>query len=170
MSTIKGYIRLYRDIREHWVWSDAETLRAWIDLIMMVNHEDRQVFFNGKLITVKRGSCITSIRKLAIRWGWGKNRVTRFLETLERDGMLDTKRDSKKTLLTIENYGKYQPQPSKSGTATRTLTRTQTETQTRTQTDHKQYIKNTLENIKKENPPSGVDDEPGEPWPDDFFD
>ena len=54
MSTDKGYIKLYRDVRDHWIWNDADYLKAWVDLLMMVNHEDKQVLFDKKLITVRR--------------------------------------------------------------------------------------------------------------------
>lgn len=159
MSTDKGYIRLYRDIRKHWIWSDAEALRAWIDLIMLANHEDKKIYFDGKLTTIKRGTFITSVRKLADRWNWGKDRTLRFLRTLEQDGMIDRKCDTKKTVITVENYGFYQSAKSKSATQTGTQTRTQTGTQT----SHSEYTnKNITEDTKKNSPP----DEVGNPWDD----
>ena len=99
MSTDKGYIVLYRDIRDHWIWSNAKLLRAWIDMIMLANHTDTKVCFNGHMITVKRGSFITSVRNLAKRWGWGKDTVLQFLRDLEADGMIDRKPDTQKTLI-----------------------------------------------------------------------
>ena len=159
MSTDKGYIKIYRDIWDHWVWDDGEVLKAWIDLIMMANHEDKKIFFNGQMVVVKRGTFITIIRKLAQRWGWSRNRVMRLLDTLEQDSMITTKRDTKKTLVTIENYGFYQSSKKKSGT----LTKPQTRTQTEPQTQHKQgTIEGTIEGTKKNSPP----DEVGNPWDD----
>ena len=112
MSTDKGYIKLYRDIRDHWVWCDKEEpfdkAHAWIDLLMMVNHKDKKVMFNGQLLTVKRGSRITSIRKLAGRWGWSRHKVSDFLNMLERDGMIAQERATQKTLINVINYGFYQ--------------------------------------------------------------
>lgn len=151
MSTDKGYIRLYRDIRKHWIWNDADALRAWIDLIMLANHEDKKFYFDGRLITVRRGTFVTSVRKLAVRWGWGKDRTLRFLRTLECDRMIDRKCDTKKTLITIENYGFYQSSHPKSATQTGTQTRTQTGTQT----SHNEYTKE--DTIKNEgNTPTAV--------------
>lgn len=162
MSTDKGYIKIYRDIWDHWVWSDGEVLKAWIDLIMMANHEDRKIYFNGKVVIVKRGSFITSIRKLAKRWEWSRNRVMHLLDMLERDSMITTKRDTQKTLVTIENYGFYQSTKKQNGTRTEPRTRTRTEPQTEPQTQHKQYtIEGTIEGIgRKDCPP----DEVGNPW------
>ena len=108
MSSDKGYIKLYRTIRNNWIWEDAEMLRAWIDLLMMMNHKDQKVPFDGKLVTVKRGSKITSLRKLAMRWGWSKDKTGRFLDMLESDGMIRQSRDTKKTLINVINYSFYQ--------------------------------------------------------------
>ena len=126
MSTDNGFIKLHRDIRNHWVWKDGDAVKAWIDIIMMANYTDQKIYFSGKLITVKRGTFITSLRKLSERWHWSKDRVLRFLHTLESDGMIDTKRDSKKTTITVINYGFYQDKDKQNATQTRTQTRTQT--------------------------------------------
>ena len=106
----KGFIKLHRDIEEHWLWNDKpfDKRSAWIDLIMMANHDENKVVLGNQLYEVKRGQRITSIRKLGERWGWSREKVTNFLELLESDGMIQKKTDTKKTLLTIANYSKYQ--------------------------------------------------------------
>ena len=161
MSTDKGYIKLYRDIRGHWIWSDPDYLRAWVDLLMMVNHEDRQILFNKKLITVKRGSRITSIRKLSERWGWSRGRVSRFLDMLEQDHMIATRRTTQKTLINVINYGFYQSEKSKR----EPRMKPRTEPRIEPQTEHKQYIKeDIIEDIKEE------EATPFSNFPDGFFD
>ena len=164
-STGKGYIRLYRDIRSHWIWSDPDYLRAWVDLLMMVNHEDKQILFNKKLITVKRGSRITSIRKLAERWGWSRGRVARFLDMLEQDSMIATRRTTQKTLINVINYSFYQSEKPKRGPRMKPQTGPQTEPRIEPQTEHKQYIKeDIIEDIKEE------EATPFSNFPDGFFD
>jgi DNA replication protein DnaD len=105
-----GWQKIYRDIQEHWLWEDKPFSRgqAWIDLILLVNHEDNKTLIDGELIDVKRGSKITSLRKLAEQWGWSVSKVKKFLEQLEKDKMIVFRSDNKKTLVTIENYGIYQ--------------------------------------------------------------
>ena len=149
MSTDKGYIKLYRDIRDHWIWQDSEYVKAWIDLIMMMNHTDTQILFNKQLITVKRGSRVTSIRKLGKRWGWSRDRVKRFLDLLEDDGMIATVRDTQKTLVTVEKYGFYQAQDGKRATRTSPPTRPQTSPRTSPHASHREdIIEGTKEGIK----------------------
>ena len=108
----KGFIALYRNIADHWLWDDKPFSRgqAWIDLLLTVNHTDKKIMFNGELTTIKRGQTITSIRQLCDRWGWSNNKVTRFLKMLESEQMLTRKSDTKKTVITIDNYSLWQDQ------------------------------------------------------------
>ena len=164
-NTDKGYIKLYRNIREHWIWNEPDYLKAWVDLLMMVNHDDKKILFDKKLITVKRGSRITSIRILSARWGWSRGRVSRFLDMLERDKMIATKRDTKKTLINVINYGFYQSEKPKRGPRMRPQTEPRIEPRIEPQTEHKQYIKeDIIEDIKEEEAP------PFSGFPDGFFD
>ena len=120
MSTDKGYIKLYRDIRDHWIWSSEtepfDRLHAWVDLLMMANHKDREVPFNGRMVVVKKGSRITSLHKLSERWRWSIHKVSDFLNLLEEAGMITQERNSKKTLINVVNYGFYQDSNMTKGT------------------------------------------------------
>ncbi|MDD7317112.1 MAG: conserved phage C-terminal domain-containing protein [Prevotellaceae bacterium] len=105
-----GWIALHRKILDNPLWEDKPFARgqAWIDLLLMVNHKDNQALFDGKIIEVKRGEKITSIRFLAERWGWSRTKVMSFLEVLEGAGMISFQSDTKKTAIKVLNYSKYQ--------------------------------------------------------------
>ena len=108
-----GWICLYRQIQEHWIWKSKEPFdkrSAWIDLLLMVNHKKEKVEFDNKFIDVERGQKITSLEKLSARWKWSRHKVSDFLNRLEQDAMLVQVRDKKKTLISIENYDKFQYQ------------------------------------------------------------
>lgn len=108
-----GWISLHRQIQEHWIWKTKEPFdkrSAWIDLLLLVNHQSAKIEFGNKFIEVERGQKITSLEKLASRWKWSRHKVSNFLNNLEQDGMLVQVRDKKKTLISIENYNKYQVQ------------------------------------------------------------
>jgi len=107
---LNGWIKVHREIVNHWVWKDKPFTRgqAWLDLLMMANHTTGTDYRNGHIITVERGQRITSILKLSDRWGWSRKKVSGFLNRLEADGMLEQKRTTQDTTLTIVNYGLYQ--------------------------------------------------------------
>lgn len=107
---MEGWIKLHRSLLDNWLWTDKPFSRgqAWIDLLMLVNHEPAKMMMNGKLITVDAGQHITSTVKLADRWGWGRKKVSKFLDDLESDGMLSQERTAHNTTLTLLKYGVYQ--------------------------------------------------------------
>lgn len=103
---MNGWIKLHRDIQNHWIWSDKpfDKRSAWIDMIMMANHKDNKFVLGNELIDVKKGQFITSELKLMERWGWSKSKVRSFLSLLEKDNMITKETDKKKTTITIVNY------------------------------------------------------------------
>ena len=107
---ISGWISIHRKIQDHWIWGEKPFSKgqAWIDILMMVNHEDKKILLGSELVEVKRGSRVTSIRKLCERWGWSNTKVRTFLRLLEEDNMLIVKSDTKKTVLTVVSYSDYQ--------------------------------------------------------------
>lgn len=106
----KGWVLLYRSIRDSWVWKSKpfDTARAWVDLILDANHDEGKFYKDGNLITIHRGQTWTSYRVLGERWGWSKDKVARFLDALERDSMITINATPLGTLLTIVNYSKFQ--------------------------------------------------------------
>ena len=104
----KGWIKLYRKVRENWIWENPEYFKAWVDILLMANHEDKQILFNGHVITIRKGQKLTSLSKLAERWNWSRNRVDRYLRLLSEAEMVTASRTPNGTLLTVEKYGFYQ--------------------------------------------------------------
>ena len=161
-----GWIKLYRQLQDCWIWLDKEPFdkrSAWVDLLLTANHSDKKILFNGELITVKRGQILTSVRKLSAKWKWSVNKVYRFLKLLEDDEMLQKESDKDRTLLTIENYSIFQcceytnenSNGNTNGNSDEYTSETPTETPTNTPTEHKQEDKNNkneknVKNDKKE--------------------
>lgn len=152
----EGWIKLHRAIQEHWLWDDEPFTRgqAFIDLLLMVNHKDKKIMFNGELIEITKGSKITSLRQLSDRWKWSTNKVKKYLEQLQKDGMINYKSDNKKTLLTIENYSVYQSQGNTEETQKkqeRNTEETEKEHRSDTEENQKKFKSDTEENQKKTN-------------------
>ena len=166
MKLSSGWIKLYRQLQDCWIWLDKEPFdkrSAWVDLLLTANHSDKKILFNGELITVKRGQILTSVRKLSAKWKWSVNKVYRFLKLLEDDEMLQKESDKDRTLLTIENYSIFQcceytnenSNGNTNGNSDEYTGETPTETPTNTPTEHKQECKEykndkNVKNDKKE--------------------
>lgn len=105
-----GWIKLHRKILDCFIWQDKpyDKARAWIDLLLIAMHHDKKMLIDDEVVIIQRGSFMTSIVKLADRWGWSRNKVVRYLDVLESEQMLNTKRTPKGTLITIVKYDDYQ--------------------------------------------------------------
>lgn len=103
-----GWIKIYRDLQDHWLAQDMEKLGRWISLLLMATHETKKVLVGNQLIELKRGQIIASNSFLAEKWDTSERTVLRFLELLEKDTMLHRCTHRKVTILTICNYDSYQ--------------------------------------------------------------
>jgi uncharacterized phage protein (TIGR02220 family) len=111
MTDSKGWISVHRKIQNHWLWQSKEpydNLKAWLDILLTVNHSEQKVLIKGTLYTVKRGESIMSLDSWASRWKWNKSKVRRFLNLLQSDSMIELKNERKTTRLTVCNYDSYQ--------------------------------------------------------------
>lgn len=109
----QGWISLHRKIMSNWLYPtnhdrEFSKFEAWIDILLTVNHEEQNVLLGNEIVKVGKGQHVTSLRKLSNRWRWSKNKVSAFLKLLEDDGMIKLEKDSKKTIITVENYEFYQ--------------------------------------------------------------
>lgn len=107
-----GWIMLGRSILDSEIWNSSEPFdyrSAWIDLILMVNYEDKQfITRHNEVIDIKRGSTFTSIQHLCDRWRWSKGKVRRYITLLKKLGMIEFCGSADGTLLTLVNYRKFQ--------------------------------------------------------------
>lgn len=158
----KGWITIHRQIQDHWIWQDPEKLRAWLDLILMANHEKAEVGLREGMVIVNRGQLITSIGKLAERWKWSKDRVRRFLKVLSDTNMIVRKSDTHKTTITIVNYDKFQDKPTTNKTTNKTSSKTSSKTSGKTRTtmnNNDKQINKEAESLLEEAPASEEDDD-----------
>lgn len=103
-----GWIKLHRDILNHWIWKDTEKFHWWLELLFMANWEDGKVLVGNTLVNVKRGQMLASNGFLSKRWQVHPDTVRSFLRLLESDNMITQEAHSKFNLITICNYVKYQ--------------------------------------------------------------
>ena len=114
-----GWIKISRDIVNHWVYKNEKWRCWWIDLLLMASWQDEEILYEGCKVEVKRGQVFASVRNLAKRWNANETAVFRFLQRLEDEGMIsrsynDVKHQTKQLVkhqvkhLTICNYEAYQ--------------------------------------------------------------
>ncbi|HYF35443.1 MAG TPA: hypothetical protein VD994_09155 [Prosthecobacter sp.] len=105
-----GYITLSRKFFTHFLWNeDREFSRAeaWLDMIRMATFRDETVLIQGRSLSLHVGELAASVRYLNERWGWSKSKVERFLHTLEKNRMIETRTETGHTVISLSNYARY---------------------------------------------------------------
>ena len=107
-----GWIKLHRKILE-WEWySDANTFRLFIHLLLKANHQDTK--WRG--ITIKRGQVLTSIRKLAKELKLTEKQIRGALQKLKRTHEVAHQPTALYSIITIKNFDRYQEKGTQKGT------------------------------------------------------
>ncbi len=118
MENKQGWIRIHRQIMDtpEWLAEPFTRGQAWVDLLLLANHETGFIRRRGILIAIDRGGIGYSEEALAVRWQWSKGKVRRYFVELARLSRVSRK-ISEKTILKnlrissfihIINYDKYQ--------------------------------------------------------------
>lgn len=103
-----GWIKIYRELADHWLAQNPEKLGWWVLLLLKASHEDKKVLVGNQLVELKRGQIIASLAYLAELWQTSKRTAERFVELLEKDKMLSRCVSRKVSVVTICNYESYQ--------------------------------------------------------------
>lgn len=143
---MQGWVKIHRDLLDNELWSDKPFTKgqAWVDLLLLANHRDKNVLLGNCTELVERGSFITSELKLMERWGWGRKKVKLFLNFLESQKMIERNANNKRTAITIVNYGFYQDcdLPKEQQKNSKRTAKEQQRDSTGTAKEHKQERKN----------------------------
>lgn len=108
---MEGWIKLHRKLAMNKMWLHDEFTRgqAWVDLLMLANHEDGFIRVRGHRIEIKRGQVGWSQESLAKRWKWSRKKVSNFLQELQEiEQQIEQQKNNFSSIITIVNYGLYQ--------------------------------------------------------------
>jgi hypothetical protein len=107
-----GWIKIHREIQEHWIFTDPIKFKWWIILLMKVNHKEGEILLGNKVYKIKKGQSAFSIRSWAIAFNCSTKTVSSFFELLKNSEMIIIETLGKwkqsTTLVTVCNYDKYQ--------------------------------------------------------------
>jgi len=105
----KLYISLNRDIVNHCIFKDdAEFFRAWVALLVKVNHSVGKKIEGDQITIIDIGETLTSEKELTKICMLTRKRLKRFLKILESDNMISLEQSRKGTRLKVHGYRFYQ--------------------------------------------------------------
>lgn len=101
---MSGWIKIHRQILD-WEWySDVNTFRLFLHLILKANHKEKR--FKG--IELQVGTIVTSRDILAFETGLSIQQIRTCLDKLKSTNEITTKTSGQGTIIQVVNYEKYQ--------------------------------------------------------------
>ena len=151
----KTYIKLYRKVMDNAIFLELpyDRWHAFEFLILKARRFPTVTILKGKPIKLEVGQLICGEDKLASKWGWSRGKVKRYLDMLENLGMIKKNGTPYGTLITVENYTKYQGECLYSDTTDDTTDGTSLDTTGGTSDGtHKKNVKKdkNVKNVKKD--------------------
>lgn len=139
--TRNNYFSVSRELlnSSRWIGESFTRGQAWVDLFGLANHKKGSVHIRGIFVEIERGQLAYSQLTLSKRWKWGRGKVRRFLNELEKRGDLIQQNNQVTTLVTIVNYDLWQGD---SDTTSGTTDGQQTDNRRYTNNKNKEEYKN----------------------------
>lgn len=105
-----GWIKLHREILDHWIFDDPIKFHRWVSLLLLARHDSKpaKVNMGNNLVTCERGQIIMSLKTISNMWNCSRSSAKHFLELLQKDNMITLQSQSICTQITICNYDSYQ--------------------------------------------------------------
>ena len=108
MQTDGNFIKIYRELSDHWIFQKPYYFRAWVYILFRANWKDKKVPMNTSIINCKRGEFLTSINKFSIDTDLTRKQVRIFWNLLKQEEMILTEGCPKWTKITVCKYEDYQ--------------------------------------------------------------
>lgn len=112
--TQDGWVSIHRKILDNAISSKPNYLSVFLYLILNANHKDKDIIWNNKKVTVKRGEFIGSISKISKFFNLSTASVVKIVKYLESEKMIERSSNYRFTYWKVLNYDAYQKSESKS--------------------------------------------------------
>jgi len=89
-------------------YSKPEFLALWVHILMKANHNEREFWFNGQNVKVKRGQFVTGRNKLSQETGISPSKVERILKVFKSEQQIEQQTNNHNRLITVVCYDQFQ--------------------------------------------------------------
>lgn len=107
-----GWIKLHRGLLESPIAFDSKYAWRWVQMLLSVNHSNKNVVFNGNYMTIKSGQSFRGYDSWGDIFGCSKRTAQLTIELFVKLGMIDTEilgsGSRRKLLITINKWAEFQ--------------------------------------------------------------
>lgn len=105
----EGWIKLHRQVKENPViMKDADHLAIWVWLLLNATHDEYDVLFQGRRMTLMPGQLITSRRTIKGVLRVDDSKIERVLKFFQNEQQIEQLTTPNNRLITVKNWSSYQ--------------------------------------------------------------
>lgn len=110
MNELGTHIKIFRKVIDNDLFCEKpfDRWHAFEWLLVKARYYPKDIVIRGRKYHLDTGQLLISTNKLADIFGWSRGKLLRFFETLNATGTATADGTADGTLITIENYSKYQ--------------------------------------------------------------
>lgn len=107
-DSLEGWVKLHRQLKSHWVYSNSELLHIWIHILLSATHDYCTTLMNGKIVDLFPGQLVFGRKKWAKELKMDPNKIYRAIKLFENTKMISIYSTNKYSILTVCNWSSYQ--------------------------------------------------------------
>ena len=111
---MEGYIKLYRKLLDNPVFQNEKLLKIFIWCLLKASHSEHEQLIGLQTITLQPGQFIFGRLKAAEELHMKESTIYKYIKWLEKSEICNIKSNNKFSLVTIDNWGLYQLEETKS--------------------------------------------------------
>ena len=105
----QGWVKFYREWLDNpIITKDSEHLAVWTYLNCSATHIEKDVIFNGKKITLRRGQMIVSCKEIYEKLKIERNKMDRIIKLFKNEELIEQQTRNHKSLITLAQWDFYQ--------------------------------------------------------------
>ena len=109
-EVMAGWVKIHRDILDHWIYKDAEYFKVWVEMLLRARHskEPKTDLYHGIKYTVEYAQFIYGRKEWSKRLGISEQRLRGLFKKLIDDNMIKVVEHlPRMTIAEVINYEKY---------------------------------------------------------------
>ena len=105
---MEGWIKLHRQLKYHWVYSDSEILHIWLHILLSATHDYYETTINGKIVELYPGQLVFGREKWSKALKIKGSKIYRAIKLFQETKMISIYSTNKYSIITVSNWSSYQ--------------------------------------------------------------
>ena len=103
----RGYVTIWRKLKDSFFYKDSEYVHLWLHLIISACSKEQTFLFNGKRINLKQGQLLSGLHKLSYETGIEWHKCARILKVLKNENLIEKQNYNKFSVITLVNWNEH---------------------------------------------------------------